>query len=64
MPVEPVDVARQALQMFSVECEKVHDIKLEFHIDRTFSELNVGTVMIDSSRLLQVLINLMTVSEF
>ena len=63
IPVKPVDVVRQALQMFLVECEKIHDIKLQFHIDRSFHELSVDTVMIDSSRLLQVLINLMTVSE-
>ena len=46
--------------MFLVECQKVHDIKMEFHISESFRHLNVYVVMLDSSRLLQVLINLMT----
>ena len=46
--------------MFVVECQKVHDIRLEFQIEKSFRDLNVDVVMLDSSRLLQVLINLMT----
>jgi signal transduction histidine kinase len=46
--------------MFVVECQKVHDIKMEFHINKSYRALNVDIVMLDSSRLLQVLINLMT----
>jgi signal transduction histidine kinase len=49
VPIQPVEIVRQALQMFVVECQKVHDIRLK-----------VDMVMLDSSRLLQVLINLMT----
>ncbi len=60
VPVQPVEVVRQVQQMFVVECEKVHDIKMEFHVNDSYRALNVDIVMLDSSRLLQVLINLMT----
>lgn len=60
VPVQPVEIVRQALQMFVVECQKIHDIKMDFHIDASFEVLSVDFVMLDSSRLLQVLINLMT----
>ncbi|CZR63478.1 related to sensory transduction histidine kinase [Phialocephala subalpina] len=60
VPVQPVEIVRQALQTFRVECQKIHDIKLEFHIDSSFKTLGIDFVMLDSSRLLQVLINLMT----
>ncbi|KAH9220231.1 hypothetical protein DL95DRAFT_44108 [Leptodontidium sp. 2 PMI_412] len=60
VPVQPVEIVRQALQMFMVECQKVHDIKMTFHISPSFEQLQVNMVMLDSSRLLQVLINLMT----
>ena len=46
--------------MFTVECQKVHDIKLEFHVAQSFRDLDIDVVMLDSSRLIQVLINLMT----
>ncbi|CZS88736.1 related to sensory transduction histidine kinase [Rhynchosporium graminicola] len=60
VPVQPVEVVQQALQMFMVECQKVHDIKMGFHINPSFKQLHVDMVTLDSSRLLQVLINLMT----
>jgi len=43
-----------------VECQKVHDIKMEFKVDKSFEDLKINMVMLDSSRLLQVLINLLT----
>lgn len=46
--------------MFTVECYKVHNIKLQFRIDKSFTDLKVNTVMLDSARLIQVLINLLT----
>lgn len=60
VPVQPVEVVRQVQQMFVVECQKAHDIRLEFHINESYRALNVDIVMLDSSRLLQVLINLMS----
>lgn len=50
----------QAISMFSVEAHKLHDIHLNLHINETYRKLNVSSVMLDSSRLLQILINLMT----
>lgn len=46
--------------MFAVECQKAHQMRLEFHINDSYKHLKVGIVMLDSSRLLQVLINLLT----
>jgi signal transduction histidine kinase len=46
--------------MFVMECRKVHEIRLNFQIEKSFRDLDVNMVMLDSSRLLQVLINLMT----
>ena len=60
VPVEPVFVVQQALQMFAVECQKAHQMKLEFHVNETYKNLKVDVVMLDSSRLLQILINLLT----
>jgi signal transduction histidine kinase/CheY-like chemotaxis protein len=56
---EPVEVVRQALKMFDCELQ-ANDIKMEFHIDESLRELQVDRVMLDSSRLLQILINLLT----
>lgn len=58
--MQPIFVVQQAIQMFSVECKKVHDINLDFQINDSYRALDVVAVMLDSSRLLQVLINLMT----
>jgi hypothetical protein len=43
--------------MFMVECQKVHDIQTAFHIADSYQALNVDIVMLDSSRLLQVVSN-------
>jgi signal transduction histidine kinase len=60
VPVQPIFIVQQAIQMFSVECQKVHDINLDFQINDSYRALDVATVILDSSRLLQILINLMT----
>lgn len=46
--------------MFASEAKKSHGIDLSLHINKTFTDLDISTVMLDSSRLLQILINLMT----
>lgn len=46
--------------MFYHETQKVHDIQLKFNIGKTYHEMGVSKVMLDSSRLLQILINLIT----
>ncbi|KAF2621408.1 hypothetical protein BU25DRAFT_495826 [Macroventuria anomochaeta] len=55
--VQSAVVVSEALKMFDVECSQM-DIKLEFRKDPTFE--GYDWVMLDPSRLLQVLINLLT----
>ncbi|KAJ4349146.1 hypothetical protein N0V95_004841 [Ascochyta clinopodiicola] len=55
--VQSAVVVSEALKMFDVECNQM-DIKLEFRKDPTFE--GYEWVMLDPSRLLQVLINLLT----
>jgi signal transduction histidine kinase len=54
--VQSAVVVSEALKMFDVECSQM-DIKLEFCRDPTFE--GYDWVMLDPSRLLQVLINLL-----
>ena len=56
MRVQPEIVVSSAVKMFEVECNRAN-IKLEFKIDETFKGMEWA--MLDPSRLLQVLINLM-----
>lgn len=60
-PVEtqPLSVLENALRMFDVELRK-HDIELRFRVDSSHEELAINWVKIDPSRMLQVLINLIT----
>ncbi|USP74691.1 hypothetical protein yc1106_01965 [Curvularia clavata] len=57
MRVQPAVVVSDAVKMFEVECNQA-DIKLTFSIDETFQ--GIDWAMLDPSRLLQVLINLLT----
>lgn len=56
---QPISVARRAIKMFNGDMEK-HDISVEFQIQDSFSDLDIDWVKLDPSRLLQVLINLLT----
>ncbi|KAJ8066268.1 hypothetical protein OCU04_005349 [Sclerotinia nivalis] len=56
---QPVSVARRAIKMFEGDMEK-HGISIEFQIQDSYSDLNISWVKLDPSRLLQVLINLLT----
>ncbi|QIW98421.1 hypothetical protein AMS68_003939 [Peltaster fructicola] len=60
-PVEtqPVQTIAQALKMFDGEVHK-HDIKLTFDVDQSYHDLQINWMRLDPSRLLQVLINLLT----
>lgn len=60
IPVEPISVVEQAISMFSAEARKLHGIRLSLHVNETYRRLKISTVMLDSSRLLQILINLMS----
>lgn len=57
--VEPASVVRRAVKMFEAELHK-KDIILQSHTQQSYQELNVGRVVLDPSRVLQVFINLMT----
>jgi signal transduction histidine kinase len=56
MRVQPEVVVSDAVRMFEVECHQA-GIKLTFQVDETFKGMD--WVMLDPSRLLQVLINLL-----
>ncbi|KAJ6195224.1 putative histidine kinase HHK8p [Bipolaris maydis] len=56
MRVQPAIVVSDAVKMFEVECGQ-SDIKLTFRVDETFK--GIEWAMLDPSRLLQVLINLL-----
>jgi CheY-like chemotaxis protein len=60
-PVEaqPVEVIKTALKMFDSELQK-SDVELRFHVDPSYVDLGVDWMKLDPSRLLQVLINLIT----
>lgn len=58
MRVQPAVVVSDAVKMFEVECNH-SDINLTFDVDETFK--CVEWAMLDPSRLLQVLINLLSV---
>jgi signal transduction histidine kinase len=56
MRVQPAVVVSDAVKMFEVECQQA-DITLSFKIDETFYQ-GMEWAILDPSRLLQVLINL------
>lgn len=57
--VQPVQTIQGSLKMFEVEVQN-SDIDLRFQVDPSYSKLQVDWVKLDPSRLLQVLINLVT----
>jgi CheY-like chemotaxis protein len=61
MRVQPAVVVSDAVRMFEVECNQ-SGIDLTFRVDETFSGME--WTMLDPSRLLQVLINLLYVASF
>ena len=58
-PARPVEVIKSALKMFDTEVKRA-ETTLDFIEDRSLEEHNVDWVLLDSSRVLQVLINLVT----
>jgi CheY-like chemotaxis protein len=59
MVVQPVAVAQRAVKMFDAELQK-KNIELKFVLHDSITELKVDWAVLDPSRLLQVLINLIT----
>jgi signal transduction histidine kinase len=58
-PEEPVDLVERALRMFDAELKRL-DMQLHLVINKSVRELKIRWLLFDSSRLIQVLINLMT----
>ncbi|KAF2211923.1 hypothetical protein CERZMDRAFT_42268 [Cercospora zeae-maydis SCOH1-5] len=56
---KPTDLIAQSLRLFEAEVQ-VADTQLRCVIDRSYKELGIEWVMLDPSRLLQILINLVT----
>jgi CheY-like chemotaxis protein len=59
MPVQPVQVIYQTLKMFNTEVQ-LSDIEMQFIVDDSYIAMDAGIVMLDSSRLRQVIVNLVT----
>lgn len=59
MPVQPVEIVRQTLKMFAAEVS-MSGIELLFIVEASWVSLDANTVMLDSSRLRQILVNLLT----
>ncbi|TGO32978.1 hypothetical protein BHYA_0275g00050 [Botrytis hyacinthi] len=57
--VQPLPIIKNALKIFDGELQK-SDVALRFHVSPTFEELNIDWIKLDPSRLVQVLINLVT----
>jgi CheY-like chemotaxis protein len=59
MPVQPVQVIYQTLKMFNTEIQ-LSDIEMQFIIDESYIAMDAGILMLDSSRIRQVIVNLVT----
>ncbi|KAF2639814.1 aerobic respiration control sensor protein arcB [Massarina eburnea CBS 473.64] len=57
--VQPVNVVLRAMNMFKPESQ-AKDIDFQFHADPSLQELNVEWVNLDPSRILQIIVNLIT----
>ncbi|KAF3092823.1 hypothetical protein TWF102_008319 [Orbilia oligospora] len=57
--VQPVAVVNEAIKMFEQECH-LNDIHMDLEVDDDYRNLSVDWVKLDPTRLLQVLINLLT----
>ena len=56
---QPPVVVKSALKMFEGELVS-HDIELEFHFEKSYQRFGIDWVMMDPSRVTQILVNLMT----
>ncbi|KAH7028000.1 aerobic respiration control sensor protein arcB [Microdochium trichocladiopsis] len=59
VPAQPVQVVKRALKMFEPELQ-AKDIKMTCEVQDSFEELKVSWLVFDPSRILQILINLVT----
>jgi len=59
VPLKPREILEESIRMFIGECS-TEMIKLDAHIESSIEELHVDVLMLDPSRLKQVLVNLLT----
>lgn len=59
VPMQPIAAVKRALKIFTAEFQQ-NNIEHQFLVEDSYQALEVDTVMMDTSRLLQVLINLLT----
>lgn len=59
VPAQPLDVVKRCVEMFATELQ-AKDISITFSQHGSMKELNVDWIMMDPSRVLQILINLIT----
>lgn len=57
--VQPIAIVQRALKMFDAELDN-NDISMDFKVEKSYLDLGIDWVKLDPSRLLQVLINLIT----
>ncbi|KXT14966.1 hypothetical protein AC579_4395 [Pseudocercospora musae] len=58
-PMKPTDVVTQALKMFKGELRR-NDVEMQYSIGSSYQACEIGWVMLDSTRFLQILVNLLT----
>jgi CheY-like chemotaxis protein len=57
--VQPIALIQRAIRMYDAELQSA-DIEINVSIDPPYEDLSIDTVLVDPSRVLQVLINLLT----
>jgi len=61
--VDPVETVKHALRLYQQECQNA-DVDTAIRINQSYNTLAVDRVLVDPSRLLQVLINLLGTTRF
>lgn len=56
--VDPVETVKHALRLYQQECQNA-DVDTAIRINQSYNALAIDRVLVDPSRLLQVLINLL-----
>lgn len=59
MTVEPTKLVQDALKMFEAEAQRA-DVQIKLEVDKSLTAMKIESLIVDPSRLLQVLINLLT----
>lgn len=57
--IDPVELIKRAMKMYEAELMRA-DITAALDVQKSYNDMKLGHVMLDPSRLLQVVINLLT----